>query len=61
LEGHRGHCRRFLISMALLFPAVLLGLHMEFPMWDLFFCASCCFFDKIVALSLLPILFIALY
>ena len=52
--------RRFLISMALLFPAVLLGLHMGmFPYVGAFFLRFVLFFDKIVALSLLPILFIA--
>ena len=52
--------RRFLISVALLFPAVLLGLHMAmFPMIGAFFLRFILFFDKIVALSLLPILFIA--
>jgi NitT/TauT family transport system permease protein len=52
--------RRFLISMALLFPAVLLGLHMGmFPHVGAFFLRFVLFFDKIVALSLLPILFIA--
>jgi NitT/TauT family transport system permease protein len=52
--------RRFLISVALLFPAVVLGLHMAmFPYIGAFFLRFCLFFDKIVALSLLPILFIA--
>jgi NitT/TauT family transport system permease protein len=52
--------RRFLISIALLFPAVLLGLHMAmFPYMGAFFLRFFQFFDKIVALSLLPILFIA--
>jgi NitT/TauT family transport system permease protein len=52
--------RRFLISVALLFPAVLLGLHMAmFPPIGAFFLRFIQFFDKIVALSLLPILFIA--
>jgi len=52
--------RRFLISVALLFPAVLLGLHMAmFPYIGAFFLRFFLFFDKIVALSLLPILFIA--
>jgi NitT/TauT family transport system permease protein len=52
--------RRFLISMTLLFPAVLLGLHMGmFPYVGSFFLRFVLFFDKIVALSLLPILFIA--
>lgn len=52
--------RRFLISIALLFPAVMLGLHMAmFPYVGAFFLRFVQFFDKIVALSLLPILFIA--
>jgi len=52
--------RRFLISVALLFPAVLLGLHMAmFPYIGAVFLRFFQFFDKIVALSLLPILFIA--
>jgi NitT/TauT family transport system permease protein len=51
---------RFLISVALLFPAVLLGLHMAmFPYIGAVFLRFFQFFDKIVALSLLPILFIA--
>ena len=52
--------RRFVISLALLIPAVLLGLHMAlFPYAGAFFLRFFLFFDKIVALSLLPILFIA--
>lgn len=52
--------RRFLYSVALLFPAVFLGLHMAmFPYVGSFFLRFIHFFDKIVALSLLPILFIA--
>ncbi|HXJ41086.1 MAG TPA: ABC transporter permease subunit [Bryobacteraceae bacterium] len=52
--------RRFAISMALLIPAVLLGLHMGlFPYVGALFLRFILFFDKIVALSLLPILFIA--
>jgi NitT/TauT family transport system permease protein len=52
--------RRFIISMVLLLPAVLLGLHMSlFPHVGAFFLRFILFFDKIVALSLLPILFIA--
>lgn len=52
--------RRFIISMALLLPAVLLGVHMGmFPYVGSFFLRFVLFFDKIVALSLLPILFIA--
>ena len=52
--------RRFFYSMVLLIPAVLLGLHMGlFPYVGVFFLRFVLFFDKIVALSLLPILFIA--
>ncbi|MBI4905000.1 MAG: ABC transporter permease subunit [Acidobacteria bacterium] len=52
--------RRFVYSLALLVPAVLLGLHMGlFPYAGAFFLRFVLFFDKIVALSLLPILFIA--
>jgi NitT/TauT family transport system permease protein len=52
--------RRFLYSMLLLVPAVLLGLHMGlFPYVGALFLRFILFFDKIVALSLLPILFIA--
>jgi NitT/TauT family transport system permease protein len=52
--------RRFFYSMALLFPAVLLGLHMGlFPHVGAFFLRFVLFFDKVIALSLLPILFIA--
>jgi NitT/TauT family transport system permease protein len=52
--------RRFFYSLALLFPAVLLGLHMGlFPHVGAFFLRFVLFFDKIIALSLLPILFIA--
>ena len=52
--------RRFFLSMAVLFPAVLIGLHMGmFPYVGRFFLRFVLFFDKIVALSLLPILFIA--
>jgi NitT/TauT family transport system permease protein len=52
--------RRFLLSVALLFPAVILGLHMAmFPYIGALFVRFIQFFDKIVALSLLPILFIA--
>ena len=52
--------RRFIFSMVLLVPAVLLGLHMGlFPYVGAFFLRFVLFFDKIVALSLLPILFIA--
>jgi NitT/TauT family transport system permease protein len=52
--------RRFVLSMVLLIPAVILGLHMGlFPYVGVFFLRFVLFFDKIVALSLLPILFIA--
>ena len=52
--------RRFLLSMALLLPAVVLGLHMGvFPYVGQFFLRFVLFFDKIIALSVLPILFIA--
>ena len=52
--------RRFLIAMLLLVPAVLLGLHMGmFPLIGEFFLRFILFFDKIIALSVLPILFIA--
>jgi NitT/TauT family transport system permease protein len=52
--------RRFLYSMALLFPTVLLGLHMAvFPYIGALLLRFFLFFDKIIALSLLPILFIA--
>ena len=51
--------RRFIISILLLIPAVVLGLHMGlFPYVGVFFLRFVLFFDKIVALSLLPILFI---
>ena len=51
--------RRFVLSMLLLVPAVILGLHMGlFPYVGVLFLRFVLFFDKIVALSLLPILFI---
>jgi NitT/TauT family transport system permease protein len=51
--------RRFLIALALLVPTVLLGVHMAvFPYVGALFLRFVLFFDKIVALSLLPILFI---
>ena len=51
--------RRFTYSILLLIPAVILGLHMGlFPYVGVFFLRFVLFFDKIVALSLLPILFI---
>jgi NitT/TauT family transport system permease protein len=56
----RATSRRFIYSMLLLIPAVILGLHMGlFPYVGQFFLRFVLFFDKIVALSLLPILFIA--
>ena len=56
----RATSRRFFFSMLLLIPAVLLGLHMGlFPYVGVFCLRFILFFDKIVALSLLPILFIA--
>jgi len=52
--------KRFAWAMALLVPAVLLGLHMGmFPLIGTFFLRFILFFDKIIALSVLPILFIA--
>jgi NitT/TauT family transport system permease protein len=52
--------KRFAWSMVLLIPAVLLGLHMGmFPVVGQFFLRFILFFDKIIALSVLPILFIA--
>ncbi|MFN7998131.1 MAG: ABC transporter permease subunit [Bryobacteraceae bacterium] len=52
--------RRFLISLALLFPAAILGLHIGvFPYVGALFLRFILFFDKIIALSVLPILFIA--
>src|SRR5277367_4943145 len=46
--------------MLLLVPAVVLGLHMGlFPIIGSFFLRFILFFDKIIALSVLPILFIA--
>jgi NitT/TauT family transport system permease protein len=51
---------RFIYSMALLLPAVMIGLHMGlFPYVGAFLLRFILFFDKIIALSLLPILFIA--
>ena len=50
---------RFFIALGLLVPGILLGLHMGvFPYVAAFFLRYVLFFDKIVALSLLPILFI---
>jgi NitT/TauT family transport system permease protein len=51
--------RRFFLAIVLLVPAILLGLHMGvFPFAEAVFLRFVLFFDKIVALSLLPILFI---
>ena len=51
--------RRFLVSLLLLAPAVWLALHIGlFPWFRASFLRFSLFFDKIVALSLLPILFI---
>ena len=56
----KASARRFFYSLLLLIPAVLLGLHMGlFPYVGVFFSRFVLFFDKIIALSLLPILFIA--
>ena len=56
----KASARRFFYSMLLLIPAVILGLHMGlFPYVGALFLRFVLFFDKIVALSLLPILFIA--
>src|SRR5258708_7979321 len=56
----RATSRRFFYALVLLIPAVVLGLHMGlFPYVGEFFLRFVLFFDKIVALSLLPILFIA--
>jgi NitT/TauT family transport system permease protein len=50
--------RRFFIAIAFLIPVILLGLHMAvFPYAEALFLRFGLFFDKIVALSLLPILF----
>jgi NitT/TauT family transport system permease protein len=52
--------KRFAWAMLLLIPAVMLGLHMGlFPVIGSFFLRFILFFDKIIALSVLPILFIA--
>jgi NitT/TauT family transport system permease protein len=51
--------RRFLISLFLLIPAVVLAVHIGlYPWFGSLFLRFVLFFDKIVALSLLPILFI---
>jgi NitT/TauT family transport system permease protein len=52
--------KRFGWAMLLLVPAVVLGMHMGlFPVIGDFFLRFILFFDKIIALSVLPILFIA--
>jgi NitT/TauT family transport system permease protein len=52
--------KRFGWAMLLLIPAVVLGLHVGmFPYVGVFFLRFILFFDKIIALSVLPILFIA--
>jgi NitT/TauT family transport system permease protein len=52
--------KRFGWAMLLLVPAVVLGLHVGmFPFFGAFFLRFILFFDKIIALSVLPILFIA--
>ena len=52
--------RRFGISLLLFLPAILLALHIGlYPYFNAGFMRFVLFFDKIVALSLLPILFIA--
>jgi NitT/TauT family transport system permease protein len=52
--------KRFSWAMLLLIPAVVLGLHVGmFPYVGVFFLRFILFFDKIIALSVLPILFIA--
>ncbi len=51
--------RRFGISLLLFLPAILLALHIGlYPYFNAGFMRFVLFFDKIVALSLLPILFI---
>ncbi|MGA2250362.1 ABC transporter permease [Terracidiphilus sp.] len=51
--------KRFLVALVLLIPAILIGLHMAvFPYFGALCLRFVIFFDKIVALSLLPILFI---
>lgn len=52
--------KRFMISLGLMLPAVFIGLQMgAFPWINRFLGRFVLFFDKIVALSILPILFIA--
>ena len=52
--------KRFGWAMLLMIPAVVLGLHVGmFPYVGVFFLRFILFFDKIIALSVLPILFIA--
>jgi len=51
--------KRFFISLLFLVPAVILALHIGlFPYFGASFLRFILFFDKIVALSLLPILFV---
>ena len=60
LKDTRASGRRFLIAVTLLIPAVVLALHIGlFPYIGAGLMRFVLFFDKIVALSLLPILFIA--
>ncbi|MEO8657264.1 MAG: ABC transporter permease subunit [Bryobacteraceae bacterium] len=52
--------KRFLWGLGLLFPAAIIGMHMAlFPYVGTVFLRFILFFDKIIALSVLPILFIA--
>jgi NitT/TauT family transport system permease protein len=52
--------KRFLWGLGLLFPAALIGMHMAlFPYIGTVLLRFILFFDKIIALSVLPILFIA--
>lgn len=51
--------KRFGIALAIVFCGAILGLNMGvFPIWEAIFYRFLVFFDKIPALSLLPILFI---
>lgn len=52
--------KRFLWGLGLLVPAAIIGMHMAlFPYIGTLFLRFILFFDKIIALSVLPILFIA--
>lgn len=52
--------KRFLWGLGLLVPAAIIGMHMAlFPYMGTLFLRFILFFDKIIALSVLPILFIA--